>query len=198
MDATLEASTLGGSWEQEPPCPHPSQGAKEVQRLEQEELEVEQQVQLEAEQEVELEVQGVKEATFRVEQQLEGGLPLKVGFEVKSLMIIWYIWYIKIIIYHNIDQTTGRFLCFLHFYVKMLTQTQWFDKGGGMDDPTDKTVAKNYQSPWEKAMKGDESLTSTLKCNIVGPSAKQDLIKYKSFNRYSQSTREMPVSDLYT
>ncbi|KAG7283521.1 hypothetical protein CRUP_012581 [Coryphaenoides rupestris] len=56
-------------------------------------------------------------------------------------------------------------------------------KGGGMDDPTNPTVAKNYQSPWEKAMKGDESLTSTLKSKIVGPSAQQDLIKYKSFNR---------------
>lgn len=54
MDATLEARTLGGSW-QEHPCPHPSQGAKQVQGLEQEELEVEQQV------------QGGKEATSRLE-----------------------------------------------------------------------------------------------------------------------------------
>lgn len=76
----------------------------------------------------------------------------------------------------------------------MLTQTQWFRIGGGTDDPTNPTVAKNYQSPWEKAMKGDESLTSTLKSKIVVPSAQQDLIKYKSFNRYSQSTRYLYLS----
>ncbi|KAJ3610919.1 hypothetical protein NHX12_023009 [Muraenolepis orangiensis] len=55
--------------------------------------------------------------------------------------------------------------------------------GGGMDDPTNKTIAKTYLSPWEKAMKGDESLTSTMKSKMAGPCAPCDLIMYKCFNR---------------
>ncbi|XP_056465518.1 myozenin-1a [Gadus chalcogrammus] len=56
-------------------------------------------------------------------------------------------------------------------------------KGGGMDDPTNQSVARTYQSPWEKAMKGDESLTSTMRSKMAGPVAQKDLVHYKSFNR---------------
>ncbi|XP_072246761.1 myozenin-1a [Leuresthes tenuis] len=42
---------------------------------------------------------------------------------------------------------------------------------------------KTYMSPWEKAMKGDETLLSTLKTTMPGPITQKDLLKYKSFNR---------------
>ena len=58
-----------------------------------------------------------------------------------------------------------------------------------MDDPTNPSVARNL-SPWEKAMKGDEGLTSTMKSEMAGPGAKKDLVQYKSFNRYSPSNPE--------
>ncbi|KAM4616859.1 myozenin-1-like [Polymixia lowei] len=58
--------------------------------------------------------------------------------------------------------------------------------GGGVDDPTmKKTYVKTYMSPWEKAMKGDESLTATLKSTMPGPYIQEDLPKYKCFNRYA-------------
>jgi hypothetical protein len=59
-----------------------------------------------------------------------------------------------------------------------------------MDDPTNQSVARTYQSPWEKAMKGDESLTSTMRSKMAGPVAQKDLVHYKSFNRYSPSNPE--------
>jgi len=42
---------------------------------------------------------------------------------------------------------------------------------------------KMYMSPWEKAMKGDEALTATLKTVMAIPDEKVDLRMYKSFNR---------------
>lgn len=41
-----------------------------------------------------------------------------------------------------------------------------------------------YVSPWEKAMKGDETLIATLKTAMLGPTERKDLTKYKCFNRY--------------
>ncbi|KAM4613814.1 myozenin-1-like [Polymixia lowei] len=58
--------------------------------------------------------------------------------------------------------------------------------GGGVDDPTmKKTYVKTYMSPWEKTMKGDESLTATLKSTMPGPYIQEDLPKYKCFNRFA-------------
>lgn len=57
-------------------------------------------------------------------------------------------------------------------------------KGGGTDDLVKKHIyVKTYISPWEKAMKGDESLIATLKTGMPGPHEHKDLPKYKSFNR---------------
>lgn len=39
-------------------------------------------------------------------------------------------------------------------------------------------------SPWEKAMKGDESLIATMKSTMPGPIVSKDQLKYKCFNRY--------------
>ncbi|XP_071393416.1 myozenin-1a [Centroberyx affinis] len=55
-------------------------------------------------------------------------------------------------------------------------------KGGGTDDRS-KIHVKTYMSPWEKAMKGDESLTATLKSTMPGPISFKELPKYKCFNR---------------
>jgi len=44
---------------------------------------------------------------------------------------------------------------------------------------------KTYMSPWERAMKGNEDLTSTLKPHMPGPVIYQELPKYKTFNRYA-------------
>uniref|UniRef100_A0A3P9A5D6 Myozenin 1a n=1 Tax=Esox lucius TaxID=8010 RepID=A0A3P9A5D6_ESOLU len=41
----------------------------------------------------------------------------------------------------------------------------------------------SYVSPWEKAMKGNQELTSSMKCHMPVPHAHLDLPKYKSFNR---------------
>lgn len=61
-----------------------------------------------------------------------------------------------------------------------------FFTGGGSDDSTKKLMyIKTYISPWEKAMKGDETLIATLKTGMPGPFEQKDLPKYKSFNRYS-------------
>ncbi|KAB5581525.1 hypothetical protein PHYPO_G00176720 [Pangasianodon hypophthalmus] len=46
-----------------------------------------------------------------------------------------------------------------------------------------KEHTKTYVSPWEKAMKGNEELISTMKPYMPGPCAHGDLPKYKSFNR---------------
>ncbi|KAM4602921.1 myozenin-1-like [Polymixia lowei] len=48
-----------------------------------------------------------------------------------------------------------------------------------------KTYVNTYMSPWEKAMKGDESLTATLKSTMPGPYIQEDLPKYKCFNRFA-------------
>ncbi|XP_019719541.1 myozenin-1a isoform X1 [Hippocampus comes] len=54
---------------------------------------------------------------------------------------------------------------------------------GGKDDASKKTHPKTYISPWEKAMKGDESLLATLKGFMPGPVHHIELRKYKCFNR---------------
>ena len=54
------------------------------------------------------------------------------------------------------------------------------DKAGGA---TKLIHIKTYVSPWEKAMKGDEKLLATLKTAMPIPAEKEDLPKYKSFNR---------------
>ncbi|KAK2852450.1 hypothetical protein Q7C36_007651 [Tachysurus vachellii] len=46
-----------------------------------------------------------------------------------------------------------------------------------------KEYVKIYVSPWEKAMKGNAELVSTMKAYMPGPCAYKDLPKYKSFNR---------------
>ncbi|KAM9727978.1 myozenin-1a [Menidia menidia] len=57
-------------------------------------------------------------------------------------------------------------------------------KDGGKDGGTKTEIhVKTYMSPWEKAMKGDENLLSTLKSAMPGPIAPKDILKYKSFNR---------------
>lgn len=56
-------------------------------------------------------------------------------------------------------------------------------KGGGKDDKKHKLVMKTYVSPWEKAMKGDENLITTMKGQMPGPIKYMELPKYKSFNR---------------
>lgn len=57
--------------------------------------------------------------------------------------------------------------------------------GGGTDDATKKHLhVKTYISPWEKAMKGDETLIATLKTAMPGPTPHKDHPKYKCFNRY--------------
>nr|XP_057915086.1 myozenin-1a [Doryrhamphus excisus] len=55
--------------------------------------------------------------------------------------------------------------------------------GGGKDDASKKMHVKTYISPWEKAMKGDECLLSTLKMAMPSPAKQMELRKYKSFNR---------------
>lgn len=47
-----------------------------------------------------------------------------------------------------------------------------------------KEVVKTYISPWEKAMKGNADLVSTMKPYMPGPCGQKDLPKYKNFNRY--------------
>jgi len=42
---------------------------------------------------------------------------------------------------------------------------------------------RTYVSPWERAMKGDEKLTATMKPKMPGPYIHKDLPLYKSFNR---------------
>ncbi|XP_046884927.1 myozenin-1a [Hypomesus transpacificus] len=49
-------------------------------------------------------------------------------------------------------------------------------KKGGQDPNT-------YMSPWERAMKGNEDLTSTMKSKMPGPKVHCELPKFKSFNR---------------
>ncbi|XP_029306108.1 synaptopodin 2-like protein [Cottoperca gobio] len=57
-------------------------------------------------------------------------------------------------------------------------------KGGGSDDVSKKLLLlKSYVSPWEKAMKGDQTLIATLKSGMPGPIDPKDMRKYKSFNR---------------
>ncbi|XP_034040708.1 myozenin-1-like isoform X2 [Thalassophryne amazonica] len=57
-------------------------------------------------------------------------------------------------------------------------------KGGGKGDKSKKQIhVKTYVSPWEKAMKGDENLLSTLKSKMPGPIMHRDLPNYKCFNR---------------
>ncbi|XP_039995818.1 myozenin-1a [Xiphias gladius] len=57
-------------------------------------------------------------------------------------------------------------------------------KGGGSNDASEKHIhLKTYVSPWEKAMKGDESLIATLKMAMPPPVEQKELRKYKSFNR---------------
>uniref|UniRef100_A0A8C8ID18 Myozenin 1a n=1 Tax=Oncorhynchus tshawytscha TaxID=74940 RepID=A0A8C8ID18_ONCTS len=41
----------------------------------------------------------------------------------------------------------------------------------------------SYVSPWEKAMKGNQELTSSMRYHMPGPHAHHDLPKFKSFNR---------------
>ncbi|KAM6923056.1 myozenin-1a isoform 2-T2 [Lycodopsis pacificus] len=56
--------------------------------------------------------------------------------------------------------------------------------GGGSNDASKKLLLiKMYKSPWEKAMKGDETLIATLKTEMPGPIEKKDTRKYKCFNR---------------
>ncbi|XP_052348502.1 myozenin-1-like isoform X1 [Oncorhynchus keta] len=42
---------------------------------------------------------------------------------------------------------------------------------------------QTYVSPWERAMRGDESLTSTMHHHMAGPHTPHDMPKFKSFNR---------------
>ncbi|XP_040033860.1 myozenin-1a [Gasterosteus aculeatus] len=56
-------------------------------------------------------------------------------------------------------------------------------KGGGSDDASGKLLLmKTYKSPWEKAMKGDETLIATMKGGMPDFN-KNDALKYKCFNR---------------
>ncbi|XP_030628671.1 myozenin-1a [Chanos chanos] len=56
--------------------------------------------------------------------------------------------------------------------------------GTGADLAKKKSAyVKTYMSPWERAMKGDEALTATMKPHMPGPCTYQELPKYKSFNR---------------
>lgn len=60
-----------------------------------------------------------------------------------------------------------------------------FFTGGGRAGKTQKLAhMKTYIAPWEKAMKGDESLIATLKTAMPGPIQQRDVPKYKCFNRY--------------
>ncbi|XP_040906265.1 myozenin-1a [Toxotes jaculatrix] len=57
-------------------------------------------------------------------------------------------------------------------------------KGGGSDTLSKRQMyVKTYVSPWEKAMKGDESLLATLKAAMPGPIERKELPKYRCFNR---------------
>ncbi|KAG7228096.1 hypothetical protein INR49_005719 [Caranx melampygus] len=47
-----------------------------------------------------------------------------------------------------------------------------------------KEYVRTYVSPWERAMKGNEELTATMRASMPGPiKAHSDLPQYKSFNR---------------
>ncbi|TSK22602.1 Synaptopodin 2-like protein [Bagarius yarrelli] len=46
-----------------------------------------------------------------------------------------------------------------------------------------KEYVKTYVSPWEKAMKGNAELVSTMKTFMPGPCDQKDLPRYKCFNR---------------
>lgn len=46
-----------------------------------------------------------------------------------------------------------------------------------------KEYIRSYVSPWERAMKGDQNLTATMKACMPGPQIHKDLPLYKSFNR---------------
>ncbi|XP_041866898.1 myozenin-1a [Melanotaenia boesemani] len=62
--------------------------------------------------------------------------------------------------------------------------SEWSPLKGGRKDITKKQLhVKTYVSPWEKAMKGDENLLSTLKSSMPGPITQKDQPKYKCFNR---------------
>uniref|UniRef100_A0A8C3AGC2 Myozenin 1b n=1 Tax=Cyclopterus lumpus TaxID=8103 RepID=A0A8C3AGC2_CYCLU len=56
------------------------------------------------------------------------------------------------------------------------------EEGGATDVP--KEYAPTYISPWERAMKGNEELTATMKATMPGPiQMHSELPLYKSFNR---------------
>lgn len=49
---------------------------------------------------------------------------------------------------------------------------------------------RTYVSPWERAMKGNEELTATMKASMPGPiRIHAELPLYKSFNRYTITCR---------
>ena len=47
---------------------------------------------------------------------------------------------------------------------------------------------QTYVSPWERAMKGDQTLTATMRACMPGPYIHKDLPLFKSFNRYTPHT----------
>lgn len=75
---------------------------------------------------------------------------------------------------------------------KSFFQTHCFPPTGshGVEVALDKAKKRHdyvpsYVSPWEKAMKGNQELTSSMRYHMPVPHAHLDLPKYKSFNRYS-------------
>lgn len=51
-----------------------------------------------------------------------------------------------------------------------------------------KEYVRTYVSPWERAMKGNEELTATMRAAMPGPIyAHPDMPHYKSFNRYKHT-----------
>lgn len=49
---------------------------------------------------------------------------------------------------------------------------------------------RTYVSPWERAMKGNEELTATMKASMPGPiQIHPELPLYKSFNKYTIAYR---------
>lgn len=58
-----------------------------------------------------------------------------------------------------------------------------------------KLYVRNYVSPWERAMRGNEELTSTMKSSMPGPIYMHaDLPYYKSFNRYTDTDTQKKMN----
>ncbi|KAI5617429.1 myozenin-1 [Silurus asotus] len=67
--------------------------------------------------------------------------------------------------------------------VEILKGAESTKAAGSSKEKKSKEYIKTYVSPWERAMKGNEDLVSTMKSYMPGPCIHLELPKYKCFNR---------------